>query len=393
MVEISTSILSVKKGEESSTFFELEAGKTDYFHIDVMDGKFVEKNTYKKMLEYASYIKRISNLPLDVHLMVENVKEAINDFLSVEPNIITFHLEACKSKEEVFEIIKYIKENNCKVGISIKPDTKIEEIYEFLPYIHMCLVMTVEPGKGGQTLIKDTLKKIEELKRYIENNNIEIDIEADGGINLATAPDVKKAGANILVSGTAILMANDFKVIIPGKVLSELLKVLNDDEESKVKIGVNKNQALFEMGKSILVSRIIEGEFLNYNTIIPDSYETKVKVKTKSLLDSFERVALFAKENKEKDRKAPLKMNIGIDGIVLSCISDAGDAKEGVQAIVEGKDIEIGFNPRYVIDILKVIDDSEIYVEFTSSISPVLIKPVNSKEYIYVVLPIKLRQN
>ena len=114
MVEISTSILSVKKGEESSTFFELEAGKTDYFHIDVMDGKFVEKNTYKKMLEYASYIKRISNLPLDVHLMVENVKEAINDFLSVEPNIITFHLEACKSKEEVFEIIKYIKENNCK---------------------------------------------------------------------------------------------------------------------------------------------------------------------------------------------------------------------------------------------------------------------------------------
>lgn len=214
MVEISTSILSVKKGEESSTFFELEAGKTDYFHIDVMDGKFVEKNTYKKMLEYASYIKRISNLPLDVHLMVENVKEAINDFLSVEPNIITFHLEACKSKEEVFGIIKYIKENNCKVGISIKPDTKIEEIYEFLPYIHMCLVMTVEPGKGGQTLIKDTLKKIEELKRYIENNNIEIDIEADGGINLATAPDVKKAGANILVSGTAILMANDFKVII-----------------------------------------------------------------------------------------------------------------------------------------------------------------------------------
>ena len=159
-------------------------------------------------------LKRISNLPLDVHLMVENVKEAINDFLSVEPNIITFHLEACKSKEEVFEIIKYIKENNCKVGISIKPDTKIEEIYEFLPYIHMCLVMTVEPGKGGQTLIKDTLKKIEELKRYIENNNIEIDIEADGGINLATAPDVKKAGANILVSGTAILMANDFKVII-----------------------------------------------------------------------------------------------------------------------------------------------------------------------------------
>ena len=109
MVEISTSILTVNKGEESATFFELEASKTDYFHIDVMDGKFVEKDTYQKMLEYASYIKRISNLPLDVHLMVEDVKRAIDDFLSVEPNIITFHLEACKNKEEVFELIKYIK--------------------------------------------------------------------------------------------------------------------------------------------------------------------------------------------------------------------------------------------------------------------------------------------
>ena len=214
MVEISTSILSVKKGEESSTFFGLEAAKTDYFHIDVMDGKFVEKDTYKKMLEYASYIKRISNLPLDVHLMVEDVKNAVSDFLAVEPNIITFHLEACKSKEEVFEMINYIKENHCKVGISIKPNTKIEEIYEFLPYIHMCLVMTVEPGKGGQTLLKDMVDKIAVLKKYVEENKIEIDIEADGGINLVTALDVKKAGANILVAGTAILMANNFKTII-----------------------------------------------------------------------------------------------------------------------------------------------------------------------------------
>ena len=214
MVEVSTSILNVKEKEESATFFELEAAKTDYFHIDVMDGKFVKKDTYKKMFEYASYIKRISNLPLDVHLMVEDVKLAIDDFLSVEPNIITFHLEACKDKEEVYKIIKYIKENNCKVGISVKPETKIEEIYEFLPYIHMCLVMTVEPGKGGQTLLSEMVDKIATLKKYIKEHNIEIDIEADGGINLKTAPKVKKAGANILVSGTAILMANNFKTII-----------------------------------------------------------------------------------------------------------------------------------------------------------------------------------
>lgn len=214
MVEISTSILSVEKGKEAEVFFALEKAKTDYFHIDVMDGKFVEKDTYQKMVEYSNYIKRISNLPLDVHLMVENVKDAIEDFSAVEPNIITFHLEACKTKEEVMDRIKQIKENGSRVGIAIKPETNIEEIYEYLPYIHMCLVMTVEPGKGGQTLITDMLAKISTLKAYVEKNNIEIDIEVDGGVNIKTAPRVKEAGADILVAGTAILKANNFASII-----------------------------------------------------------------------------------------------------------------------------------------------------------------------------------
>ncbi len=214
MVEISTSVLNMIKGKESETLFALEKAKTDYFHIDVMDGKFVEKNTYEYMLETASYIKRISNLPIDVHLMIEDVKKGIEDFSSVEPNIITFHLEACKSDEEVMENINLIKNLNSKVGISVKPNTKIEEVYKYLPFVHMCLVMTVEPGKGGQTLISDMVEKIRILKKYIEKNNLEVDIEADGGINLNTCEKVKNAGANILVSGTAILMAKDYKVII-----------------------------------------------------------------------------------------------------------------------------------------------------------------------------------
>ena len=217
MIEISTSILSVKKGEEAKIFFALEQAKTDYFHIDVMDGKFVEKNTYEKMLEYASYIKRISNLPLDVHLMVEDVKQAITDFSSVEPNIITFHLEACKDEQEVIDTINLIKDLHCKVGISIKPETPIEDVYNFLPYIHMCLVMTVEPGKGGQTLLTDMVDKIKTLKAYVDQNNLEIDIEADGGINLATCESIKQAGANILVSGTAILASINY-----GEIIDEL---------------------------------------------------------------------------------------------------------------------------------------------------------------------------
>ena len=108
MKEVSTSILNAEKGKEAEIILKLEKARTDYYHIDVMDGKFVEKNTYNLMKEISSYIKRISNLPLDIHLMVEDVKTAIDDFSAVEPNIITFHYEACKNDEEVMNIINLI---------------------------------------------------------------------------------------------------------------------------------------------------------------------------------------------------------------------------------------------------------------------------------------------
>ncbi len=214
MVEISTSILSVEKGKEVETFLTLERSKTDYFHIDVMDGKFVKKDTYKKMLEYADFIKRISNLPLDIHLMVEDVEKAIEDFGVLEPNIITFHYEACKENNEIMKNISKIKDINAKVGISVKPETPIEEIYKFLPYVHLVLVMTVEPGKGGQTMLSEMAYKVKTLRQYVIENNLEVDIEVDGGINLRTMNSVKEAGANILVAGTAILKARDYGEII-----------------------------------------------------------------------------------------------------------------------------------------------------------------------------------
>lgn len=214
MYEVSTSILNAEKGKEAEIILALEKARTDYIHIDVMDGEFVEKNTYQKMLELSSYVRRISNMPLDVHLMVKDVETAINVFAPVEANLITFHLEACKDEEEVFKFINMIKDNHSRVGIAIKPDTKIEDIYKFLPYIHIALVMTVEPGKGGQTLISDMVNKVQTLKDYINENNLDTVIEVDGGINLATCEKVKKAGANMLVAGTAILMAKNYKDII-----------------------------------------------------------------------------------------------------------------------------------------------------------------------------------
>ena len=119
MVEVSTSILSVDKEKSVKTFYDLEVAKTDYFHIDVMDGKFVEQDTFHKMMEYSNYIKRISNLPLDVHLMVEDVETAIEVFSADEPNLITFHIEACKNKEEV---IKELKKQDKEVSEDAKLD-------------------------------------------------------------------------------------------------------------------------------------------------------------------------------------------------------------------------------------------------------------------------------
>ena len=213
-MEISTSILNVKKENCIQTFYNLETAGTDYFHIDVMDGEFVENNTIEFMTEYAEYLNSITRVPLDVHLMVKDVMSFIKSFIIFEPRVITVHYESAKNKDELMKWINYIKENNAKVGISIRPNTNIEEIYDILPFIHTVLVMTVEPGKGGQKLIPETIEKIKSLRSYIDNNNLEVDIEADGGINLDSIKEIKEAGVDIAVAGTCIIESKDFKETI-----------------------------------------------------------------------------------------------------------------------------------------------------------------------------------
>ena len=214
MTEISTSILTVEPGKELETFLALEKSKTDYFHIDVMDGKFVKDNTTEKMIEYSEYISSISSLPLDIHLMVEDVEQYIKSFSVFEPNLITFHIEARKNKEEIFELIKLVKESNSRVGLAIKPNTKIEEIYNYLPYIHSVLIMTVEPGLGGQELIPETIEKISRMKKYLEQEKLEVDIQADGGINLQNIDLLKQAGVSNVVVGNALMKTKDKKDMI-----------------------------------------------------------------------------------------------------------------------------------------------------------------------------------
>lgn len=223
MVKVSTSLLNLDKENSVRAFYDLEVAKTDFFHIDVIDGKFTkDKSNKKQMKEYAMEIKHISNVPLDVHLMVEDIKSNIEEYIPLEPDRITFHIEAVKNKEEALEIIKLLRDNNIKIGIAINPETDISKIYDIINYVHMVLVMTIHPGKGGQKLIPDTIKKIEVLNEYLKLNDLEIDIEVDGGINENTVEDVKKAGANIIVVGTYITKSDNFKErinIIKSKII------------------------------------------------------------------------------------------------------------------------------------------------------------------------------
>lgn len=213
-MEISTSVLNVKEKNIIQTIYDLEVAHTDYFHIDVMDGRFVQNDTSERMRKYCEYINQVSNTPIDVHLMVTNIKEYIDSYLIFNPNIITFHYEACKDKEEVNKYINYIKENDCKVGLSIKPQTDIEEIKDLLPKINLLLIMSVEPGKGGQTFIENTLSKIEIAKTKIEELNLETEIEVDGGIKVENIDKIKEKGATIAVVGTAIVDSEDYTYTI-----------------------------------------------------------------------------------------------------------------------------------------------------------------------------------
>ena len=213
-MEISTSLLSVKKEDIIQTIYNLEVAHTDYFHIDVMDGRFVENDTSETMRIYCEYLNQITNVPIDVHLMVTNIKEYVDSYSIFNPNIITFHYEACKDDTEVDKYIEQIKGRECKVGLAIKPNTDIEKIVKFLPKINLLLIMSVEPGKGGQKFIESTVEKIKKAKTKIDELGLDTELEVDGGINLENSKEVKEAGATMLVSGTAIISSKDYNYTI-----------------------------------------------------------------------------------------------------------------------------------------------------------------------------------
>ena len=203
IIKISPSILSADFSKLGEEVILLEKSGADYIHIDVMDGHFVPNITIGP--EVIKKLGPLTKKIFDVHLMISPVDDFIKEFADAGSDIITFHPEATKNIEKTIELIK---NKGKKVGISLKPKSKIELIEKFLNKIDLVLIMSVEPGFGGQKFMPEVLDKVRKIKKIITEKKLDIDIEIDGGINFDNSQQAKDAGVNILVSGSTIFKEN-----------------------------------------------------------------------------------------------------------------------------------------------------------------------------------------
>ena len=251
---IAPSILTASFGNLEKIIKELEESGCDYLHLDIMDGVFVPQITFGAKI--VADIKKISKVPLDAHLMIVNPENHIDDFAKAGVNMISVHFE---NNIHLHKLIMQIKSHNIKAGVVLNPHTRVENIEPIIDYIDNILIMSVNPGFGGQKFIESSIEKIKKAKKLIGNRDIILSV--DGGINLNTCDKVIEAGANFLVSGSAIIDSEDKKAIInrlkgnKEKYYMELIDLVKNAKESTYKLqSLNteiKNYALSEIAKNI----------------------------------------------------------------------------------------------------------------------------------------------
>ena len=208
-VYVAPSILSADFNHLLEDIKKVEDAGAEYLHFDVMDGHFVPNISFgQPVLKSIAHSHHMIN---DVHIMISDPFKYAPEFIKAGANILTFHYEACKSDKEVFQVIDLIHDYGCKAGLSIKPNTPVEKVFPFLYSLDLVLIMSVEPGFGGQKFIQDAFTKIYRLREKINAENIKCLIEVDGGINDETAKLCKLAGVDILVAGSYLFGHDDIK--------------------------------------------------------------------------------------------------------------------------------------------------------------------------------------
>ena len=204
MVKIAPSILSADFANLERDIQRISTA--DYVHVDVMDGLFVPNITIG--IPVVAAIRRITDMPLDVHLMIDRPLRYVDDFCKAGSDLLTVHVEA-DTQENTLAALKRIRENGVRAAISVKPKTPAEAVLPFLPYCDLILVMTVEPGFGGQSFMQDMMPKLKTIRGYIDAQNPGCELEVDGGVNAETARLCRENGANVLVAGSAYFKAAD----------------------------------------------------------------------------------------------------------------------------------------------------------------------------------------